>query len=140
MTMIKKSRGMRNNNPLNIRKSPDTFIGELAYPTDRDFKQFTSLELGIRAAIRILHTYNKRGITKIKDIVSRWAPSNENDTEKYIRIVCNITCLTPDDEILVKSSHNRTILLVQAMAQVESNVHLSILEISRAWYMAFSFI
>ena len=47
-------RGIRNNNPLNIRRSPgQTWQGECPVQTDKAFVQFRSMKWGIRAAFII---------------------------------------------------------------------------------------
>ena len=43
-------RGIRNNNPLNIRRGKDQWKGLRAQQTDASFCQFESLEYGWRAA------------------------------------------------------------------------------------------
>ena len=89
--------GERNNNPLNIRKVPGThWKGELPQstpPLGGDggglFVRFETIEFGIRAAFVLLRTYSaKYDANCIRDIISRWAPPTENDTEKYIKNVC----------------------------------------------------
>ena len=47
-------RGLRNNNPLNIRHSASRWQGARVEQTDKAFVQFTSLAMGYRAAWRIL--------------------------------------------------------------------------------------
>ncbi|MEK6397859.1 MAG: hypothetical protein V4734_07215, partial [Terriglobus sp.] len=32
----------------------------------------------------------------VRQVITRWAPPNENDTEKYIRDVCSFSGLTAD--------------------------------------------
>ena len=54
-----KSRGLRNNNPLNIRKSAEHFQGEIK-GKDKSFKTFSSLPYGYRAGFVILGTYLPR--------------------------------------------------------------------------------
>ena len=44
------SRGLRNNNPLNIRHSADKWEGTRIVQTDKSFVQFTSMAYGYRAA------------------------------------------------------------------------------------------
>ena len=91
------TRGLRNNNPLNIRKVPGTRWQGEVLPLrvsgegagDRSFVRFESIEYGIRAAFVLLRTYSiKYKANCIQDIISRWAPPSENDTEKYIKNVC----------------------------------------------------
>lgn len=88
-----KPRGLRNNNPLNIRRSNDKWQGLSAAQEDKEFFQFLCAAYGWRAAFVILTRsyYAKRGINTIEGIISRWAPSNENNTEGYIRRVCECT-------------------------------------------------
>ena len=80
-------RGLRNNNPLNIRRNRDHFLGEVTPGTDGLFKQFESMAYGYRAACVILATYLMRGINTVEKIVRTWAPPTENNTESYIRHV-----------------------------------------------------
>lgn len=83
---MKQTRGIRNNNPGNIRgNNAYQWRGEVGRD-DLDFVVFDAPENGIRAIARTLNTYsNKYGINTLKDIISRWAPSIENNTEAYIQ-------------------------------------------------------
>lgn len=80
-------RGIRNNNPLNIRRSADKFQGEKVPGTDPAFKQFETMAYGYRAAFVVLGTYLSRGRNTIEKIVRSWAPPTENNTEGYISSV-----------------------------------------------------
>lgn len=81
-----KPRGIRNNNPLNIRISSDKWQG--ATGDDGAFIQFDNPIKGIRAAARILKNYrDKYGLVSVASIVNRWAPPVENDTASYIKSV-----------------------------------------------------
>lgn len=83
-------RGIRNNNPLNIRENNRAdfdWLGEASIDFDDEFEVFQSPVYGYRAGARIIQSYNRRGITTLGDIISTWAPSNENDTESYIASV-----------------------------------------------------
>lgn len=85
----KLTRGIRNNNPGNIRKSNTQWQG-MAPPeqqTDAEFLRFIAPEWGIRAMVRILQTYRAQGRTTVADIITRWAPPSENDTASYIQAV-----------------------------------------------------
>ena len=57
---MKTSRGIRNNNPLNIRHSADRWLGMREEQEDKSFVQFKSMAYGYRAAWRILQTYYER--------------------------------------------------------------------------------
>ena len=78
------TRGEKNNNYLNIRKSADIFIGEIIPSKDSASKQFIAAEYGYRAAFKILATYHNKGKDTIEKIVTTWAPPSENDTPAYI--------------------------------------------------------
>lgn len=92
-----KPRGIRNNNPLNIRENHNVdydWEGESLFDSDGEFEEFIEPVYGIRAAARILKNYkNKRNLTTISQIITRWAPPKndagefENDTQAYIESV-----------------------------------------------------
>jgi hypothetical protein len=86
-------RGIRNNNPGNIRVSSTAWIGKLYDISDeKAFERFETMEYGIRALLVILRTYiNKYKLHTIEGIIRRFAPSTENDTEAYIKSVCKET-------------------------------------------------
>lgn len=82
-----KQRGIRNNNPGNIRHG-STWRGMAAQQTDPAFVQFTSPEYGIRAIGKVLAKYRgKYKLNTVRAIIGRWAPPNENDTQTYIDAV-----------------------------------------------------
>lgn len=80
-------RGIRNNNPLNIRIG-NSWQGEVEHPTDTEFEQFVNMFYGCRAAFMLLRRYMLRyHLVTITDIISRWAPASENNTRRYIDAV-----------------------------------------------------
>ena len=82
--MAEIPRGIRNNNPLNIRLDGTGWLGLSPQQTDPDFCQFTTPIYGIRAGARILKTYQREGITTIEAMIERWAPpSDDNPTQAY---------------------------------------------------------
>ncbi len=84
MDFIKDARGLRNNNPGNIRATTVDWQGEVK-GTDSSFETFEAVEFGIRAIFKLMGTYYKKhGCINIRDMVNRWAPPVENDTKKYI--------------------------------------------------------
>ena len=89
------SRGLRNNNPGNIRHNGDHFQGEVE-SIDASFKTFSSMALGYRAIFKILNTYQtKYALKSIEQMIERWAPRNENDTDAYIAFVSNAVGIDP---------------------------------------------
>jgi len=111
-------RGLRNNNPLNIRHSADIFMGELR-GNDKSFKIFASMSYGYRAAFITLATYHSRGWDTIETIVSHWAPPNENNTERYIANVEKWSGM-PRDRKLTLADGADYIRIVAAMSYVEN--------------------
>ena len=74
-------RGLRNNNPGNIRRNSDVFQGEVNPSRDKEFKQFKSVAHGYRAVFKILSNYYRvYKLTTIRKMIGRWAPENENNT------------------------------------------------------------
>lgn len=93
------TRGVRNNNPGNIRRNPaNKWQGRvpLERNTDPDFEQFISPEYGIRAlAVLLITYYDKYGCDTIRSIIERWAPPSENDTDAYISAVARMMRVLP---------------------------------------------
>lgn len=116
-------RGIRNNNPLNIRIG-NTWLGEVPNPTDSEFEQFVSVRYGLRAAFYILRRYIRRyGRNTPAKIIRAWAPANENNTQRYIEVVCKRSLIAPD-EVIDYAEKNTMVRLVKAMAFVECGVQL----------------
>lgn len=82
------TRGLRNNNPGNIRYDGTEWLGMDNPPQDDGgFIRFASPEYGVRAMARILSNYMSGGFNTITNIISRWAPPNENNTPAYVASV-----------------------------------------------------
>ena len=117
-----EARGIRNNNPLNIRRSADKWQGLKAQQEDREFFQFSEMKYGWRAAFRLLcHTYyGKYKQRTIRAIINRWAPPKENDTQYYIRSVAERTGIGADRELGDPQTHPAQWMMIGiAMAIVE---------------------
>ena len=125
------TRGMRNCNPLNIRRVAGTeWKGQRAEQTDRHFVQFERIEWGLRAAFCILRTYARRyNLRCIRDIVTRWAPSSENNTERYIDNVCRWTGYGGRQRLTEADWP----ILVKAMARQECGLTLSDTTLARGF-------
>ena len=92
-------RGIRNNNPLNIRFNVrNDWKGQLGSDRERGgMCVFSSPVWGFRAAFLLLQNYQvKHGCRTIRDIITKWAPPEDhNDTEAYIRRVCEMAKCEP---------------------------------------------
>jgi hypothetical protein len=122
------SRGLRNNNPLNIRHNPDLFQGEIRPGTDKSFKQFISAIYGYRAAFVTLATYLNRGKNTIEKIITSWAPANENNTAKYISDVERKSGVNRN-KILTAGSGEDYVKIVLAMSFVENGISANPLDV-----------
>ncbi len=92
------SRGLRNNNPGNIRLGADLWRGEVSPSGDPSFRRFASMAWGYRAVFTVLDTYRRRyGLTSLRGMIDRWAPPSENNTEAYIAIVEHMAGATQAD-------------------------------------------
>lgn len=128
-------RGIRNNNPLNIRIG-NVWLGEVSNPDDPEFEQFVSMIYGLRAAFVLLRRYIRHyHRDTLESIIRAWSPSNENKTEDYIKAVSNLTAL--DEGTVIEYSDKPTMVsIVEAMAYVETGQHLKEDVISKAYDMA----
>jgi hypothetical protein len=87
--MANKPRGIRNNNPGNIRYNGIAWKGLAEPPSDGSFCVFIMPYYGIRALAVLLRNCNRYyGIRTIKSIIARFAPDTENNTAAYIQSVC----------------------------------------------------
>ena len=132
-------RGIRNNNPLNIRRSKDKWKGLRALQADAQFCQFESLEYGWRAAFYLLTRtyYHKYRLYTIRAIISKWAPPCENNSKAYVENVSRLTGIDPDEPIGIPSERPaRWIALGMAMAIQENGFEsLDYFAMLRGWEM-----
>lgn len=135
MTNSKIPRGIRNNNPLNIRIG-NTWLGEVTNPTDDEFEQFVHVCYGIRAGFILLKRYiNRYKLNTIEKIISRWAPGNENNTHSYINQVARGMNIAPNTPLHYEDK-DRMCALVYEMVYVENGQHIQMSEIVAAYRIA----
>ena len=135
MPSKKEPRGIKNNNPLNIRIG-NTWLGEVPHPTESSFEQFVSMTYGIRAGFIILRRYIRRyRRNTIRKIISSWAPANENATEKYIAFVAKDMKMDPDAPILYEDVITMA-SLVDAMIMMECGQRINRKDIIDGYKMA----
>lgn len=107
------SRGIRNHNPGNLRHG-EKWQGLRQHQTDSDFCQFVAPIWGIRALFKVLLTYQKHYQAKtVRQIVSRFAPPHENDTERYVNFVSRQLGGEADD---IVNLHDKTTLYILTKA------------------------
>jgi hypothetical protein len=115
-----RSRGLRNNNPGNIKETATNWQGQIKPSADPPFAQFSDPVWGARAMIILVkRTYRGYGLNTIRAIITRYAPPNENDTEAYISAVVGKTGLSANRVLSTEDDYKR---VIQAMASVENGV------------------
>lgn len=131
------SRGLRNNNPGNIRRSSVRYKGEVRPSRDREFKEFESIEYGYRAIFVLLDTYRKRyGLNTIRTMLMRYAPPTENYTTTYIEFVARRTGIGADTPL--NTQHMRDMVpIVAAMSEIENGVAANISQVEEGWRLFF---
>ena len=125
-----KTRGTRNNNPLNLRHSADQWQGARKEQTDKSFVQFESMAYGYRAAWKTLDSYWKhfkrlRQPFTVRAIISRWAPPLENNTDAYVTTVLRLTSLGGNERLprpLRGIAIDKLVRLFRAMTTVECGI------------------
>ncbi|MBN3848621.1 hypothetical protein G3N58_17590 [Paraburkholderia sp. Ac-20342] len=92
-------RGIRNNNPGNIRFGKFAQQMGATVGDDKGFAVFQSMEDGIKAAIELLKGYVSKGYDTVRKIISRWAPAGENNTAAYIDAVAKKLGISADAQL-----------------------------------------
>lgn len=92
-------RGIRLNNPGNIRLGKTLWQGEAEAQPDPSFITFTAPVWGLRAIARVLYHYQAMGLDTVRKMIGRWAPPSENDTEAYVRAVARGVGVNADEPV-----------------------------------------
>lgn len=130
------TRGIRNNNPLNIRKG-SRWVGLCPIQTDKSFCQFTAPVYGFRAGFVILRNYYKKLTPfSLRTIITRWAPPSENNTQRYIDYVSQVVGIHPDSELELTDKMSLC-AIVAAMAFYECGKPGTLQEVITAYNMVF---
>ena len=134
MTARKEPRGLRNCNPGNIRKSTDVFQGEIVPSKDKDFKQFQTMAHGYRAMFKLLNTYYRAySLKTIRQLISRWAPRSENNTQAYVSLVASYTGIAEDAPLMF--AKEEMVKIVAAMSRVENGREATMTQVEDGWRM-----
>lgn len=121
------TRGIANHNPGNLRYTGTAWKGLASPPSDRTpwktgMCRFSSAVMGLRAMAKNLLNYQDRyGLTKINQIIPKWAPEEDNNNEaNYISRVVKRSGLAANQEL---NLHDPATLepLMRSMIAVECN-------------------
>ena len=116
-------RGIRNNNPGNLRLTSIPWQGKVpnAENTDGAFEQFFQFHMGLRAMILdIRNDIIEDGMNTLTLLLNEYAPPSENNTSNYIQIVSQATGISPHQTIIPNQDTMRK--LVKSMAKVENGI------------------
>ena len=113
-----KVRGIRNNNPGNLRKTGIPWLGKVVPGTDAAFEQFKTMPYGIRAMLLDIIGKHKRGLNTIQELISVWAPPIENDTSGYINSVATRSGISKF--VIFSPTKDNFLKIVKAMAYIEN--------------------
>lgn len=115
------TRGLRNNNPGNIDKTGEVWEGQELPGGDERFCTFSSMAYGCRALIRTLMTYHtKHGLVTVREIINRWAPPIENDTNAYVNHVCDRLGVEPGQSLDFEGNPQVYVHLARAISYHEN--------------------
>ena len=103
-------RGIRNNNPGNLERTSERWIGMSAdQSSDPRFMVFDTPEHGLRALMRLLINYQERhNLKSVREVINRWAPPVGRDqngvgytqnTSGYVQHVSRQTGFDPDEPL-----------------------------------------
>lgn len=124
-------RGIRNNNPLNIRYSASNdWVGRVNIKNDPDFEEFTLPSYGYRAAFILLRKYIYVYCCKnIGQIIARWAPAADgNNPGHYAETVARLMRRDVHDAVAFEDA-GTMLLLAAAMTMVECGVKPNVMEL-----------
>lgn len=111
------TRAERNNNPGNLEfRGQDGAVPENG---SGRFAKFNSPSEGVAALAKQLQRYGSRGIDTLRGIISKYAPSNENDTQAYIGALSKRLGVGSDQKLDLNNSDTLS-GLIKGISQHES--------------------
>jgi hypothetical protein len=111
-------RAFRNNNPGNLIKTGDNWIGKIANGTDAKFEQFVNIRYGLRALYKNLITGFKKNVNTVSKIITKYAPASDgNNTTAYIGTVAKRLGVNAND--VLTPNRETLIALAKAIVSVE---------------------
>ncbi|MDN4754443.1 structural protein P5 [Porphyromonadaceae bacterium W3.11] len=136
---MKPPRGIRNNNPGNLRVNhANKWRGKItgSAKKDKSFEEFETLHYGYRALLILLCTYITRyNLRTLRQVLTRYAPPNENNTERYITSASTLSGI-PLGQYLKANDKERICRLAYAISRVENGVYVGTMnDVYTAWEM-----
>ena len=120
---LRPPRGIRNNNPGNIRHGQNQQgLNPDGRNIDPAFCVFKSPVFGIRALAKVLMNYKKiHGLNTVRQIVSRYATPNANQTTAYVQSVAKQLGVYPDTVIDIEERGVLTVF-IKAVIRMENGI------------------
>lgn len=115
---INTSRGVRNNNPMNLVKGLP-WAYRVNNPNEKRFLTFEKTWQGIRAGVLDITTDISNGKNTLTLLMKEYAPKFENDTTAYIGRLSKSLKIGEND-ILNRKDENFMIKLVKSIIEVEN--------------------
>lgn len=109
------TRAERNNNPGNLEDGPFARRQPGYVGSDGRFAVFTDVTSGLNAMANLLRSYMAKGRDTIAEIISKWAPSSENNVGAYVTHVEQLTGIGRFDQLQMSDIQR----VAAAMAQHE---------------------
>lgn len=115
-------KGVLLNNPGNLQKTNDEWVGMTKLQDNARFVRFKSPKYGIRAVMKTILSYDDLyGLNTISRIITRYAPPGENDTDSYIRDVSFRSGFSPN--VLIDLSKPENLMLLAQGIVIHENGH-----------------
>ena len=125
---------MKNNNPLNLRRTGWIWQGLSPQQTDPETYQFRNPVYGYRAAFVFIRMKVWRGRKNtLHRLLTEWMPDADGpDRQLYTARVCALTGMVPK-QILDPLDANQMIPLVCAISRIENNERPNMFDVVAAW-------
>lgn len=116
-------RGIRNNNPGNIRHGANwQGLNPDGRNIDPAFCVFNTPVARIRVLAKVLINYKKiHGLNTVRQIISRYAPPNENQTTAYVQSVSKQLNVQADEVIDIEERGVLTVF-IKAVIRMENGI------------------
>lgn len=132
--MDKLPRGLKVNNPGNIRNTPRAWEGEIRPSKDHSFKTFESIAYGYRAMFMLLNNYQRnKNLNTIAEMIDLYAPPEDgNRTDLYIQHVADWSGI--DADMYIDTDHRETMIrIVASMSRQEQGIIANMNEVIEGW-------
>ena len=79
----------------------------------------------------LFNYYRVYGLKTIRQLISRWAPKNENNTQAYVKLVASYAGIAEDTPL--QFTEDEMVKIVAAMSRVENGREANTAEVISGW-------